>query len=424
MQDERPPNDVRPPNDDSRQPGDGGEDRQDPMSRRDMEGADSLHTPEGFVPPPPLSPADSLSGATPMRPGMPPGSVPNRATAKDSTRTRNRPKAPSPLDVMRGLLDIVAGIEPVKVDYQVGQGVGYVGLPDAPSGPFRYLLAKRSGLLGNPRFETPPAENNNNNIDLSTAIPLRGALRMAARYKRRASVGESRTFTVPPGGTIEALTNTNEDHRVDTTFPSLDLTINDVQKLRLFTKRLERSSLQLNYARTTNKSFRLDQVPGGPAVEGSGRNQTDGTTITASWTGQWRGGMSSTMSVNQTNNTVNAPGTRSDGVTRQVQASVRFKLAPKGGLHLPFMSGGLKSGMDVSLNGAFNTDDRTRLNAGSRPIIESNGSSLTAGARGDYTLSRNMNGGVELGYTRTSRDDLQKQTVNTVRLGFNLTFLF
>jgi hypothetical protein len=78
----------------------------------------------------------------------------------------------------------------------------------------------------------------------------------------------------------------------------------------------------------------------------------------------------------------------------------------------------------VSLNGAFNTDDRTRLNAGSHPIIESNGTSLTAGARGDYTLSRNMNGGVELGYTRTSRDDAQKQTVNTVRLGFNLTFLF
>jgi len=31
---------------------------------------------------------------------------------------------------------------------------------------------------------------------------------------------------------------------------------------------------------------------------------------------------------------------------------------------------------------------------------------------------------VELGYTRTSRDDSQKLTVNSVRLGFNLTFLF
>lgn len=410
--------------DGSRTPAGGDNNQEDPTTPLEIDAPDSLRTSQGFAPPAPRSPADTLVGRTPALPIAGAQPVPGGIAAKDSTHTRTRPKAPSPVDLMRGILNVMAGIEPVKVDYQVGQGVGYVGLPDAPTGAFRYLLAKRSGLLGTARFETPPAESNNNNLDLSTAIPLRGALRMAARYKRRASVGQSRTFAVPTGRTVETLTNTNEDHRIETTFPSLDLTINDVQKLRLFTKRLERSTLSLNFARTTNKSFRLDQAPGRAAVEGSGRNQTDGTTMTASWTGQWRGGMSSTMSLNQTNNTVLAPGTRSEGVTRQVQAGVRFKLAPKGGLRLPFMHGSLKSGMDVSVNGTFNTDDRQRLNSGSQPIIEANGSSLNIGTRGDYTLSRNMNGGVEVGYTRTSRDDIQKQTVNTVRLGFNLTFLF
>jgi len=321
-----------------------------------------------------------------------------------------------------GVLHAVAGIEPIKVEYNVGQNLSYTGLPDAPWGPFRYGFSSYSGLVGSPRFQAPPQDDLRNGIELSSAVPLGGTLRMAVRYKRDNSVRRARSFGTVGGA--ERLTNTNEDHRLETTFPNLDLTINSIERVPLFRKKLDRSSVQLQFQRSTNETFRFDEAPGSPRVEGFGRTEGGRTTATANWTGQWKHGVSSTLNVNQTNSNQSASGTKSDGVSRQAQASVRFKVAPAGGLKLPFLRGGLKSGMDVTLNTSVTTESRVRTNAGTKPVPEAATLAVTFGARGDYTLSRNMNGGVELGFTRQSRNDIQKQTVNTVRLGFNLTFLF
>jgi hypothetical protein len=48
---------------------------------------------------------------------------------------------------------------------------------------------------------------------------------------------------------------------------------------------------------------------------------------------------------------------------------------------------------------------------------------VSVGARSDYTLSRNMNGGLEIGFNR-SHNSSSPSTVTALRLGFNLTFLF
>lgn len=376
-----------------------------------------LGTPEGYPPPVPRTAADST-----FIPAVPVGA----ATAPPDSVKRKTRKAPSPVDVVRaivgGTFHAIAGIEPIKVEYNVGQNLSYTGLPDAPSGPFRYGFRTRSGLLGAARFSEPPQDDVRNGIELSSAVPLRGTLRMAVRYKRDNSVRRARTFGRVDD--VERLTNTNEDHRIETTFPNLDLTINSIEKVPIFRKKLDRSSVQLQFQRSTSENFRFDEAPNGPRTEGSGRTESGRTTATANWTGQWKGGVSSTFNVNQTTSNQTSSGTLTDGTSRQVQGSVRFRLAPAGGLKLPFMRSGLKSGMDVTLNTGVTTENRTRTNVGTTPVNEAKTLAVTFGARGDYTLSRNMNGGVELGYTRQSRDDIQQQTVNTVRLGFNLTFLF
>jgi len=377
-----------------------------------------LGTPEGYPPPVPRTAADSS-----FAPAERVGEI---AVPPDSLK-RTKRKAPSPVDVVRalvgGTLRALAGIEPVKVEYAIGQNLSYTGLPDAPYGPFRYGLRTNSGLVGSVRFVTPPLDDHRTGIELSSAVPLRGALRMAVRFKRDETVRRARTFATV--SSVERLTNTNEDHRVETTFPNLDLTINSIEKAPIFRKKLDRSSIQLQFQHSSSENFRFDAAPNGPRIEGSGRSQSVRTTATANWTGQWKHGVSSTLNVNQTNANQSASGTLSEGTSRQIQASVRFRLAPAGGLKLPFMrGGGLKSGMDVTLNSGVTTENRLRTNTGTKPVTEANTLALTLGARGDYMLSRSMNGGVELGFTRQSRNDIQKQTASTVRLGFNLTFLF
>jgi hypothetical protein len=375
----------------------------------------------GPLPQQPGSPA-TPPGATP--PPVPP--APDTATAPapaDSVTAPGR-KVPNPIDLVRGVIRTVAGIEAIKVEWNNSATTGYTNLPDAPYGPFRYGWSKESGLEGSERYTLPPAEDRRNIIDLSTGIPLRGALRIAARYKRDEAIRTARSFTAVGEPAIDRLSNTNQNHRLDVTFPSLDLTLNGVEKLPLFRRRLQSSTLQLQFARAVTENFSVNQLPGGPTLEATGRSDTERLAFTANWNGQWKRGVSSTFSLNQTNNISDSPGTRREGVSRTATASVRFKVAPQGGLKLPFVRGGLKGGMDISLNGSFNTDDAMRFNAGSPPIRESSSNVLTLGARGDYTLSRNMSGGVELGYGRTARDDIQEQIIHTVRLGFNLTFLF
>jgi hypothetical protein len=437
----QPPNEP-PPND--------GEEPVDPLDegggvppRRDF-APQEPHEDSLRVLPPGIPPSDSL--ATPLPPALtlpdslaprsaptfpavdsltaPPAPPPAPPPAAAADTTRRVRKAPNPIDVARGLLRAIAGIEAIKVEYSNSATAGYTNLPDAPSGAFRYGFSSESGLVGNERFVLPPGEDDRHTLDLSTGVPLTRAVRVATRYKRDQSVRTSRSFQPFGAPPQDRLSNTNEDHRLDVTFPSFDFTVSGIERLPLFRRRLQSSSVQVQFARGSNKSFRLDQLPGGPKVEGTGRNETERLTTTASWTGQWRGGVTSTLSLNQTNNNTDAPGSRREAVSRSATGGVRFKVAPQGGLRFPFVRGGLKGGMDIAVNASFNTEDATRLNVGNRPIVENNSTALTLGARGDYTLSRNMNGAVEIGYTRQARADVTEQTIHTVRLGFNLTFLF
>jgi hypothetical protein len=371
---------------------------------------------------------DTLPGALPPAPVQAP--IPRPTTVApsanpvppDTTRARRRP--PSPLAIARGVVRAVTGIEAIKVEYENSITTTFANLPDAPSGAFRYGLSRQSGLVGSQRFVMAPSQSDNQVLSLATGVPLTRNLRVATRFKVDERIGTTRSFApVGPGG-AEEVSNTNEDHRVDITFPSFDFTVNGIERLPLFRSRLQTSSMQFNYVHGINRSYRLDQPRGGPQVEAVGRNETERTAITASWNGQWKRGVSSTFSANQTNSNTDSPGTRRESVSRSFTAGVRFKLNPAGGLPFPFVKGGLKGGMDISLNSSYSTEDALRLNQGQRPLVENNLSTITLGARSDYTLSRNMSGAAELGYTRQARDDIQEQTVHTVRVGINLTFLF
>ena len=374
--------------------------------------ADSL--PPGVAPP--ETPQVPIPRPTTVAPGANP--VP-----PDTTRAKRR-RPPSPIDIARGMVRAVTGIEAIKVEYENSITTAFANLPDAPSGAFRYGFSRQSGLLGSRRFVIAPTQSDNQVLSLGTGIPLTRNLRIATRFKIDERVGTTRSFAPVGEGGIEDVSNTNEDHRVDITFPSFDFTINGIERMPLFRTRLQTSSMQFNYVQGINRSYRLDQARGGPQVEAVGRNETDRTAITASWNGQWKRGVSSTFSANQTNSNTDSPGTRRESVSRSFTAGVRFKLNPAGGLPFPFVAGGLKGGMDISLNTSYSTEDALRINQGTRPLVENNLSTITLGARSDYTLSRNMSGAAELGYTRQARDDIQEQTVHTVRVGLNLTFLF
>lgn len=355
---------------------------------------------------------------------QPSAAVPPPAAAPADTTARRRRRPPSPIDIARGAVRVVTGVEAIKVEYDNSVNRGYSNLPDAPSGAFRYGFSERSGLVGSVRYVQPPNQTDHQVLSLATGLPITRTFRIATRVKIDETIATTRSFATPMGGGPDRLTNTNENQRLDVTFPSFDFNVNGIERLPLFRRRLTTSSMQVNFARGSNQTTRFDQTPGGPKIEAVGRTETDRTTLTTSWTGQWRGGVTSTFSANQTNTNTESPGTRREAVSRSFTAGVRFKIAPKGGLPFPFMRGGLKGGMDVAVNSSLTLEDALRINQGTRPLVEGNTTTITLGARGDYSLSRNMNGALELGYTRQGRDDIQEQTVHTVRLGFNLTFLF
>ena len=314
---------------------------------------------------------------------------------------------------------MVAGIEPVKVDLTDGRVCSYSGLSDSPTGAYRYGLSRHSGLAG-ARAEVPPTQNLRQTVDLSSGVPLRGALRVGVKYRLDANVVEARTFSEQ-----DLLTNVSETHRTETTFPSLDLSINNVEKLRLFRGALTSSNVTLGYSRSLSESYNINQTPGRPAADPTARNDNSRSTMTANWAGQWRHGISSSLNLNQTTNSQGAPAPR-EGVQRSLTGTLRFRVAPKGGLRLPFLGsrGALKSGMDVTVTSSYTTDLRTFVsNPAAGPKVEGQNSSVLFGVRGDYTLSRNMSGGVDLGYNR-NHDALAKRSITSVRLGFTLSLMF
>jgi len=407
--------------------------REDAAPRPDRATPDAMQDAPPPLPiiPPGAVPHDSLGAQVPALsdtsgafepattpPAIPPSVLPAVPAASDTARAKPRRPTPNPFTlVVRKLSEI----DPIKVEYSDSRNLTYTGLSDAPSGGFRYGFRRSSGLIG---FDVPTPEDHRNTLDLASAIPLRSSLRVAARYKRERGVRETRVF-----GTNAI---TNRDYTNETTFPSLDLNIQNIERSRLFRVfrgRVERASVSFGFARSVSERFRTEERPGRPVIEGTGRTDSERLTFTSNWTGQWRGGMSTTLGVNQTNSLNASPGLKTEGVQRSMQASVRFKVNPKGGIRLPFLGprGHLKSGMDVTLNSSYNQDRRTVFNDPSNPgrgRPDAHTSALSLTARSDYTLSRNINGGLEMGVTRNARDDQQKQSILTVRLGFNLTFLF
>ena len=406
---DRPPQPTEPPS---------GQEEPPPDFERDRR--------EDFSPPPGVDVPSDTTAVPPPPVAPPPGPVPGAAPAAtppataDSAAAPGR-KIPNPLDLLRQIGDI----EPVKVEYTNSKNAAYTGLFDTPSGAFRYGLSTASGFSG-AQFETPPREDLRQSLDLQSGLPIRGKLRVGIRYKLDTSLGTRRSYETDRPDVLRSL---NEDHSTDVTFPSLDLAINNVERIRLFGNKLERSNITFGYSRTENERYSTTQVPGGPVVESTGRSESTRDNLTVNWSGQWRGGVSTSLALTRAGNgTVSAGPIRSEGTAYQVNGTVRFKIAPKGGLQLPFLGsrGRLKSGMDVTLTASYNRDQRVRFNDPSRPdyfIPENQSSAISVGARGEYTLSRSMTGGIDLGYAR-NRNELADQTVTTLRLAFNITFIF
>jgi hypothetical protein len=354
-----------------------------------------------------LSPGDEQSRAP-----APPAAAADSAAA-DSTAAEPKRARPNPL---KFLLRRIGSIDPVKVELSDTRTASYVGVPQEASYAYRFGFTTDSGVPGH---GTPTPINRTNRIDLSSAIPLRGALRLTVRYTRRETEVEARSGS---GGAL----NINRNTTLENTFPSLDLNISDFHKLRIFGPRLERSTLSLGYNRSTSERGNRDFDSTGQLTRESNVRQTTNTTFNSNWTGQWGGTTSTNLTFTQNGTRDDLPGQKRQGTRRNIQGNMRFRIAPQGGLKLPLF-GTLKTGMYVVVSAGFNTDESKVFNQlDTNPeffIVDRKISAINVSTRGDYTLSRSMNGGLEIGYAR-NHNARTNQTVTTVRLSFNLTFLF
>jgi hypothetical protein len=189
---------------------------------------------------------------------------------------------------------------------------------------------------------------------------------------------------------------------------------------------MQRSSLSLGYARATTQSKTQELDATERLLRETNPRLIERTTITSNWTGQWKGDVSTNLAFSNTDNVQEVVGRRNQQLRRSITGGLRFKIAPQGGLRLPLL-GLLQTGLDLSFNGSWSADESRTFNDRSRPdyfTLQSKVNSMLFSTRGDYKLSRNMSGGLEVGMTRTARNDLIQQTTTTLRLAFNLIFSF
>jgi hypothetical protein len=345
-----------------------------------------------------------------------PGTAPQAAAPPDTTATAPAaPKRPRP-NPLKMVLRWVASIDPIKVELSDGHTASYTGLANEAGVPFRFGLTLDSGVIG-ARFPTPLDERRT--IELGTGIPLRGALRVSTRYLRSSNDRQSRAGSGP---TLK-ITRTPS---VETTFPSLDMTINNLEKLPIWAKRMTRSSLSLGYSRATTESKTQELDASERLLRESNPRLIERTTITSNWTGQWKRDVSTNVAFSHSDNVQEVVGRKNQQMRRSINGGLRFKISPEGGLRLPLL-GLLKTGVDLSFNGSWSADESRTFTDRARPdyfVVQNKVNQLLFSTRGDYTLSRNMSGGLEVGMTRSSRNDTMKQTITTVRLAFNLIFSF
>ena len=313
-------------------------------------------------------------------------------------------------------LRLLAGIEPVKVEWSDTRTAAHVGVPEEAAYAYRFGFTTNSGVPG---FAVPTPVNTTNSVEINTAVPLRGSVRVNVRYTRRLNEDENRAGQ-------DTLLSISRRRALESTFPSLDLSINNLQKLRIFGSKLQSSTLSLGFDRTTSEGFlRNFDYRGVQRGADANRRDAEAMNFNANWNGQWKGGLTTTLTATQNSSQENSPGQRREGTRRQVQGNLRFRVAPEGGLKLPLF-GMLKTGMDVLINGSYSADSGKLFNDPNNPerfIQERETHTIGFGVNSNYTLSRSINGGLELGYNR-SRNDRHNQTITTLRLGVNLTFQF
>jgi hypothetical protein len=182
--------------------------------------------------------------------------------------------------------------------------------------------------------------------------------------------------------------------------------------------------LGLSETRSSSQSNTLDGQEN--LLRVTGGSSSERINASGNWTASWAKDIATTFSVNRSSNQSQRVGQKTTNVTWRYQTSLRFKVQPQGGLKLPLL-GTLQGGMDVSLSGNYNRDEGRSFNNPADPtdsIITSRRNSWSVSARGDYTLSRNLSGGVEVSFARQGRNDTVNQTISTLRLGFNLIFVF
>jgi hypothetical protein len=329
-------------------------------------------------------------------------------------QTSPKPKR-QPVNPLKAGLRFLAGIEPVKVEYSNTRSAGYTNVTEEGARAFRFGFSTDSGVPG---FDVAPSVQNSNRIELHTAVPLRGSVRVNVRYTRRETNQEDRSGR-------DTLLTVLKSTGIESTFPSLDLSINNLQKLRIFSSKLQNSTLSLGFDRTTSEGGTeyLD-FEGQETRAPTNQRDANAVNVNMNWTGQWKRGVTTTFTATQNSSTENTgQSQRREATRRQVQGNLRFRVAPQGGLKLPIF-GTLKTGMDVLVNGTYSSDDAELIFFNGQPSIpQQKTHAIGFGVNSNYSLSRNINGGVELGYNR-NRNDHANQTITTVRLGVNLTFTF
>jgi hypothetical protein len=292
----------------------------------------------------------------------------------------------SPLSWMRFL---ISRIDPISGGYTRTTKSSVSGLLDRPSLVYQFGFTSdpEAGRKIDPNRTASDASSVRKGYDLRTGAKITNQIKATLRYSRDLSWTASSSKPVK---------------KISETFPDLTLTWSGLEKIRFFSKLVSNLSYKFGYSRKVDKSEELKTK--NPLSKDTDKRFSPLAYLTFSW----KNGIKSTLDINkriterkdlkQTGGSQSV--TLSYETTYKISSSYSFS-APQG-IKFPFLRKvKFQSNMNISVD-ITKKSSKQKTSVQGRPFnVKGSDTQFILGARGGYSFSSQVTGGLMLKWTDT-----------------------
>jgi hypothetical protein len=328
--------------------------------------------------------------------------APDTSTAPADTTSG--PRA-DPMMLVHKFTEVLTDIRRVNFSVSQQNGSNYQRIPERPGYGYQFGLSTDTGInTPDGPVDKPDTESESLKFNADSGVELTESIDVAGRYQH--------TIT-------DQVNRTSERRSVSTTFPDVQLSWKNLERLGLFGAFFTQTQATVNLKQFKQESGRRDEDP---------ENIRTQLTFSPSLLFTWKNDIKSNLGVSYNKNTSDTRGSKTEQTS--ISINLDFKKSFIGGagfkIPIPFFTKQVKwkSKLDTNLSMAYSRTSGKRFTEGSdlsSPIPST--SSIRVSPTVAYTFSDNLSGRAFIDYNR-SYTETTDQTITTVRVGVTAVFTF